>query len=88
MVKHTKVWAIEYEERSKGSKGSRDWSEGDEGQLWVLAESVENAISALRKHRIGQTWDWEDDDGKKHTETVAEVRLTKVECAGEIDLFA
>ena len=85
MVKPTKVWNVQYEERIKGST---DWSEGDEGELWVLAASVENAIVALRKHRIGQTWDWEDDDGKKRTERVAEVRLTSVECVGEIDLFA
>ena len=84
MTKAKKLWEVAYEERSKGSS---DWTQGDQ-ELWVLADNAEAASDCVRRHRLNKKWDWTDDDGEEHTETVVAVRLTKIEYCGEIDLVA
>jgi len=87
VAKAKKIWEVEYQERSRGGVSEDDWMDG-ECKLWVLANDGEAAMAAVRKRRVNRKWDWEDDNGKKHTESVSAVRVKSIACVGEIDLVA
>ena len=67
------------------NKGCQPTKQHDNAR--VVAVDAEAAIAKVRKREVGSTFDWEDDDGKKITDTIGKVVIYGVSRISYINIL-